>query len=316
INFIGMTFGISSTKDYVLIRDLTQDPFVAVYDKNTLDFVGKMIPNGKGPGESLNPGKVLPIEGTNTFWLFDGMMQRFQLFDIEAALAAQRRNILYQPTREFILVDTLRGSNDPDIINDSLFVTPSLVFSDCRFFYFDQQPRLISKVGKLPESKSNWPKQSAEAHFSIAATYYQAKLATHPKKDWVAVTYFNTDILEIYKGRKLIRKISGPEGIEIEKALTEESQGIYLALNTEDTRSTYLRVHGTEAYIFTQYQGKHKDRANVIYVYDWEGRPVQALTLNQDFTTFWVEETGSGAYIVYVSLSETGVITRFSLEIE
>ncbi len=315
VPFLGMVFGISSTQDYLLVRDLTQAPFVTVYDKASLDSLGKIIPNGKGPGESLNPGKLLPVAGTNTFWLFDGMMQRFQLFDVASALAMSQSGDSYEPLRDFTLMDSLRGSNDPDIVSDSLFVTPSLTFDDCRFFYFDPAPHLLRKVGKLPPPQSNWPKQGEKAHFSIAASYYIAKLATHPQKDWVAVAYVNTDVLEIYKEGTLVRRIQGPEDIEVQKEIREEQRGLYLAQNSQETQTTYLQVHSTDQYIFGQYRGENADQSRTIFVFDWEGRPIKKLLLDQDFSVCWIEESKEKTCVLYVALSETGVIVRIPLDI-
>ncbi|MEO1416090.1 MAG: hypothetical protein AAFW00_12465 [Bacteroidota bacterium] len=84
-DFIGKASKLLATKDYLLVLDTYNAPHLTVLRKDNLSVIGKMISEGKGPGEALNPGKIIGLEGSNTFWLFDGLMQRFQLFDIEEA---------------------------------------------------------------------------------------------------------------------------------------------------------------------------------------------------------------------------------------
>ncbi|MEO1416094.1 MAG: BF3164 family lipoprotein, partial [Bacteroidota bacterium] len=312
-DFIGKASKLLATKDYLLVLDTYNAPHLTVLKKEDLTLLGKMIFEGKGPGEALNPGKMIRAKGPNSFWLFDGLMQRFQLFDVEAALAASEAEEVYDPPRIVLLKDSLRGSVDPDLISDSLFVTTSFTFDDCRFFCFDQIPRLVAKVGELPPSLSEWPKQGAKAYFPIAPMYYQAKLATHPSQNWVAVGYFDTDVLEIYKDGVLTRKIRGPENFEIEKQIVEQAEGIYAAIGTSETKEAYLRMQAIEDFIYTLFIGTIDNRRNHIHIFDWEGRPVQKLVFNHELGGFYMEKQGEGTYMLYFSDQETGKVGKIPL---
>ncbi|MEL6697003.1 MAG: BF3164 family lipoprotein [Bacteroidota bacterium] len=312
-DFIGNPTALLSTQDYLLVLDTYNAPHLTILKKDDLTLLGKMIFEGKGPGEALNPGKMIRAKRSNSFWLFDGLMQRLQLFDVEAALAALEAEEVYDPPRIVLLKDSLRGSVDPDLISDSLFVTTTFTFDDCRFFCFDQAPQLIAKVGVLPPSLSEWPEQGVKAYFPIAPMYYQAKLATHPLKNWVAVGYFDTDVLEIYKNEVLTRRITGPEGFEIEKQIVEQAEGIYAAIGTSETKEAYLRMQANEDFIYTLFIGTVDNRRNRIHIFDWEGRPVQKLLFNHELGGFYMEKQGEDTYMLYVSDQETGKVGKIPL---
>ena len=312
-DFVGNPTWLLATQDYLLVLDTYNAPHLTVLRKDDLTLVGKMIVEGKGPGEALNPGKIIRAAGSNSLWLFDGLMQRFQLFDVEEALAALEVEEAYDPPKMFILSDSLRGSVDPDLISDSLFVTTSFTFDDCRFFYLDQNPQLVSKVGVLPPSLDEWPEQGEKAYFPIAPMYYQAKLATHPLKDWVAVGYFDTDVLEIYKDGVLTRKIRGPENFEIEKQIVEQAEGIYAAIGTSETKEAYLRIQANEDFIYTLFIGTMDSRRNHLHLFDWDGRPIQKLTFNHEIGGFYIEKQRENTYTLYVSDQETGLVGKISL---
>ncbi|MEL6696996.1 MAG: BF3164 family lipoprotein [Bacteroidota bacterium] len=317
IEIIAYPAELVATKDYLALIDINagSNPWVQVFDKKTLEPVGKIVPQGKGPGEALNPGRLLPIGSTNSFWVFDGLMQRFQQFDVEAALLAMQMGETYKPEYEFLLEGDLRGSIDPKIISDSLFVTTTYSHDDCRFFYFNSEAKILEKVGKLPPSLSSWPEQGSSAYFPIAAAYYRARIATHPTENWVAVGYSYTDEMEIYKDGQLVRRVLGPENIEIDQKITEETKGIYWVRNTDETVTTYVKLYGAQDFILAEYVGKDEDDVSGIHIFDWEGRPIKKIQFNPTIQVFCIEKKDDGAYQVYVIDIEESKLRRVELNI-
>lgn len=311
----GSPVEIVTTQDYIAILDMVQSPWIAIFDKESMNLLGRIAPEGRGPGESINPGKLLPLSKDNTIWLFDGLMQRFQLFDIEAALAAKEADSFYEPERTFILIDSLRGSRDPSITHTGLFATTTYSHDDCRYFYFDENPQIVQKVGQLPPPQKDWPEQGGKAYFPIGATYYNAKLATHPKKDWVVVGYSNTDVIEIYKEGNLKQRVRGPEQVEIEKAIVEEVKGIYTSTTSEKTQFTYLYLQAHGDYIFAAYQGKDSEQILHLHVFDWDGKPVKRLAFDREVSAFWAEETSKNVFQAYVVDGEEGMLNKIELKI-
>ena len=174
----------------------------------------------------------------------------------------------------------------------------------------------IIGLANLPPPQKDWPEQGGKAYFPIGATYYNAKLATHPKKDWVVVGYSNTDVIEIYKEGHLKQRVRGPEQVEYEQAIVEEVKGIYTSTTSEKTQFTYLYLQAHGDYIFAAYQGKDSEQILHLHVFDWDGKPVKRLAFDQEVSAFWAEETSKNVFQAYVVDGEEGMLNKIELKIE
>ena len=107
------------------------------------------------------------------------------------------------------------------------------------------------------------------------------------------------EIVDIDSGKSKV--VVGPEGFEPNMIVMTGGDGKKLSARGPDTRYAFVRGKTTENFIYLLYSGdkddsKHAFYGNYIYVYDWNGSPVQRLELSKPVLDFTITSDDSLIY--------------------
>ena len=134
--------------------------------------------------------------------------------------------------------------------------------------------------------------------FDVRANIYQVKLAFNEKRRLIALSYFNTALLQIvdYLNGENVLNVQGPDDSFPPKYVLGSSGRSALS---KEGKFGYLDLFVTDDYIFGLYSGKTDQwdiTANQILQLDWEGKLVRKYILNHDIITFVIDEENNKLY--------------------
>jgi hypothetical protein len=292
---------------FLIGTDLRGDTMVHIIGLKSKRKFASVVTRGRGKDDCLNIANIIETTDKNIFWIYDVTLGKFQKIDIQKAI--QNKN--YTPEKKFVLTEEVKGTVSPCWINDSLFAACSYMLDDCRYFSFNDQSKILSKTGTLPQA-ANWTKQSTETKFSLISVVYSATLKRHPSKDLCVVSYKNTDRMEIYKEGKLAHLIKGPDLFEPHFDYQDKGNGIFIPRKTNETKYSHVRVYPTEKYIYSVYSGSKKTCSDKILVFDWSGNAIKVLTSDIKLCTIAIGEDGDRA-VLYTLDDASGELVSATL---
>jgi hypothetical protein len=133
-------------------------------------------------------------------------------------------------------------------------------------------------------------------------TAYESFLFAKPSKDKAVLAYRYADRIEIVdlnSGKSKI--VQGPEGFNPVMNVIVRTDGKKISTRGPDTRYAFVRGEVTNNFIYLLYSGNkegtpHRFYGKYVYVYDWDGKPVQKLELSDDTKDFTVSGNDSLLY--------------------
>jgi hypothetical protein len=156
--------------------------------------------------------------------------------------------------------------------------------------------------GKITNQLAPYADDSS-THYNLAKKMaYESFLFVKPSKNKCVLACRYTDRIEIVDLNSGKSKfVSGPEGFKPEMKVLPGRDGKKISIPGRDTRQAYVRGQVTNNYIYLLYSGNKEGTPHLffgkyIYVYDWEGNPVQRLELNDDVIDFAVTGNDSLLY--------------------
>lgn len=225
----------------------------------------------------------------NDLWLYDNMKNSILLFPLDSILANQQ----YRTDQEYTLqnryyyagyVDTNQIVANGDYESDYM-----LAFVDVKS---GATTRKILPYAADPTGvSSSFDKIAHESLFFLKPSGEKGVLA-HRYADRVDVVDLKTEKVTV---------ITGPEGFSPELTKMETPDGYAMASRNTQTRFAFLSGKSTNKYIYLLYSGYHEDtehkyNGSFIYVYDWEGKPVKKILLQEDIMDFAVTSDDKKIY--------------------
>lgn len=131
---------------------------------------------------------------------------------------------------------------------------------------------------------------------------YESFLFLKSSKDKCVTASRYADRIEIFdlisKKSKVIR---GPENYNPDVSVMSSNNGMEVIARNSNTRYAFLGGKTTDKYIYLLYSGNVHDSPHLfygkyIYVYDWEGNPVQKIILKDYVTDFAVTSDNETLY--------------------
>lgn len=289
VSFSSM-FKMVSVDNLIIVSEI-RDP---EYDLKIVNLnngkVRKFAKRGKGPDEIKYRGVNFSIDyHTNQLYLIDGQYSLvyaidslkegnnvpFKKFSIDKSAPRMRENIYCQNN----IVGMLADEPQPG------------------FGIYDIDSEEMSRI-KIP-SQDSLPKGTLNN---------QAFLINHPSDSLVAYFHYTSGICGILdlKNKEKIDIKSNFYWATTNKKIKSGNKTI-TAHNKEDERNGFIAATSDENYIYTLYSGKSMNvnsvkeltnafLSNVVYVFDWEGRPIKKYQLDEEVRSITIDQKDNVLY--------------------
>ncbi len=217
-------------------------------------------------------------------------------------------NAGYIPEKEIKLTRDCWGVKAPVWINDSTFAGTTFARDDCRFITFNDESEIISKIGELPEPNDTWPASNPQSVFPLNALAQKATVVKKPQNEnKFAVAHRTMDLIELYDDNEIVKSIKGPDHFMPIYKIKEYANGFINAINIEKTKFAHIDLYATKDYIISLYSGRGEFEmcGNYIFIFDWDGKPVKSIFLEEDICSLGI--TPSGDRVYYIKQSTGGL---------
>lgn len=272
---------------HIYVSNYKSDSLLWLFDKSSLDNIGKFLPHGIGPSE---------FSGPIQFFIKDSLLtvhNRWHYEVKELEIKHGRVKFIESPV-------TYRISTDIDMLcplSDSTFVATGR-FSDARFAIIDRK-RIIDYFGDYPSYKEgeenipNFPK----------FMFHQSRISYNPiRKFLLAVSGHVMDIWSMEGKPTLYKRVllsdydyefdSGEDWASA-KELPRYDYGtvkIYTTLNR-----IYLLYNPNSV---ESHQKSEETLNNEIWVFDWNGTEIEKYISDQRIVSFCVDEENSSVFAI------------------
>jgi hypothetical protein len=131
---------------------------------------------------------------------------------------------------------------------------------------------------------------------------YESYLFVKPSGDKCVLACRYADQIEIVDiSQKTSKIIRGPEGFTPDVVAVTDILGKRISTRGESTRYAFLGGQATDRFIYLLYSGnnhqtEHLYYGRYLYVYDWNGRPIQRLEFKSDVLRFAVSADDKRLY--------------------
>jgi hypothetical protein len=242
---------------------------------------------GEGPREFESAWSIDVIDPSGEFMVLDLALQRVTWVDLEAdfedGVWVGDRSLRLKA--ETMLMET---SWTPDGMLGLGF------FRQGRLGHLDRQGALLRTTGPTPMDGREVPPE-------VRQQAYQSKLKPNPSRTRFAVATRFADRLEIYDAAGTL-VAEGARPYEFEPVYGAERSGRTTSMTSGDqTRFGYLDLATTDDRIYALFSGRTRaegraNYGNTLHVFDWDGRLVDVLTLDEYVIALAVEPSGGTLY--------------------
>lgn len=252
--------------------------FISVYSVKNNTFYPEQLPYGRGPGESLG-GFDFGINN-NKLWVYDITLQR--IMDVDLSLLLSGGTVEF---KEFKKIPNSQFRLDIELLDSNTFIGLTSPYDvekrNTKIDIVDLESRKILETYGEYYNFSKIPIEAVKRGF-------RQFLFIKPSKDKAALAYLETDILEIFDLHTTESKaLWGPYKIQNEFNIFNR-KGRYITEETKNTISTFVGGTVSNNFIYLVYSGVKTWKnpfptGNTIFIYDWEGKPVEKLTVDSKY---------------------------------
>ena len=275
---------------YLYATDFQGDSLMWCYDIEKRKQVKRLLPRGEGPEEFLSPVQFFLSDSilfVHNRWHFSG---RHYKYNIHNSFLYPLDNLIHFPTD----IDMIYPLSEKRIIASGRF-------KDCRYIIMDEKGIIVSRCGDYPsyfekeEDIPNFPKfMFHQSMFGFHKQHQRlASVTSHVFELW----NYSKDTLSLYK-RILLSpyKYSHKTGEQWASATAHA-----------DIEKGVERIYTTKNHIYMLYNANtekmHREKKekynSEIWVFDWEGKPIQKISLDTKIICFCVDEPESRIYCVF-----------------
>ena len=258
---------------WLLVGDVPRPRALHVIDRAQGRHLASWGREGRGPGEFLSLWGIQREGRSDRVWLYDPGQTRLTLLDVSALVGGG------DPLVEVLRLQTDFVPMTAVWVGDSAIVSSGL-FADGRFARFDRGGVLRSVAGPLPSARDGTPA-------AVAQHAYSGTLVAHPERSLIAIATRHADRLEIHHvdGRP-IRTARGPLGFEpvYEVKIVEGHPNMATG---DELRFGYVDAAAEGEHIYALYSGRTRGEpgkshfGGEVHVFDWEGRLLRILPLDE-----------------------------------
>lgn len=257
----------------------------ALFSLNNKSFRHFCLPTGRKPGHSMS---FLSYGVSNGYlWVHDVIKEKIVLSDLDSIIPGRQTGAKEIAVSKFYYF--LQLLNDSTVIAGGDYDAPYKVF------------RVNLAASKIEKRMAPYSPDTAD-YPRIKKMAYESFLFLKPTGDKCALACRYADQVEIVDLTTQQSKIiKGPEGYEPNVIVMKGNDGKDLAARGPDTRYAFVQGKVTNKYIYLLYSGNNHQSDHLwfgkyIYVYDWNGNPVQRLELKDYVSDFVVTQDDSRIY--------------------
>lgn len=281
--------GLSLYADSLLfIRNATNSSnyHFSLFNLSSRSFLSNHMGTGSRYGESL--GFISYGVSNSYLWAYDIMKDKIILSNLDSALHGKAKAMreLAMPAFYYSI----------QLLDGTAAVASGDYDSDYKLAQLNLSTGSIEKQ-LVPYSSDTLVRYSRPGKMK-----YESFLFLKPGKQKCVLACRYADQIEIVDlASQQSKIIKGPENYEPEVMVMRGNDGKELSTRNADTRFAFVKGKVTDNFIYLLYSGNnnesiHKDHGKYIYVYDWNGNPVQKITLKEYVLDFVVTNNDSLLY--------------------
>ena len=262
-----MPFSIQVFDSVLVTLEPTNDRISQLFNLNTGKKIGTRIESGEGPNEMIMP-------------MFVNNGKEIQFIDMASA------TIYKYEWKHFLSEDSpspsskvkLAESVDSEMQMLGEYFVGYQYFKEDLLYLFDKQGQKIKPFAGFPNGKADSPDEKR-------SNMYQMGYISNGK-DRVAITYYMTDIIEIFDAEgKLIHHLQGPENFEYEIG----KDAFFSPKNAGD--SFFVLYNGRN-----RNEKDHNSSCSKLLSFSWDGTPECVYILDDPIFTFCVDKQKGKIY--------------------
>lgn len=262
--------------------------------KNIVDILtpstGEVIScfrKGRGPGEIINPSSFQRIG--DTLFLYDITAQQYYALDLKETIESKKESI-----EEYRKLNV--QANDsiirPYILRkiDDCFVSTGIFKNTCWFVLIDHNNQTHNGADYLDYQTIEGFSNEAKSVFHISNF-----IDYNPSKNRFVCAFKFAEAFSICEFDGHIVNEVFREQTKNEPKVIEPTDGAIIAYRPEHTEA-FQAVCTDENYIYLLYSGKSvisdsspSDLGQHILVYDWDGKPIKHLLLDEEIGSMYLE---------------------------
>lgn len=275
----------------LFIRNFTKnDPSAkfhfSLLNLNTRSFMPGLLQYGRKYGQVMSFLSYGASDGY--LWSYDIIKDKLILAKLDSALSGQPGGV------SEVRIPTFYYSIQ--LLNDTEIIASGDYESNYKVYQIDLT------TGKIKKQMAPYAADTAMKFPAVKKMAYESFLFLKPSKDKCALACRYADQVEIIDmGTQQSKIIKGPENYEPDVAVMEGPGGKEVATRGSDTRYAFVKGKVTNKYIYLLYsgnnhEGEHLFYGKYIYVYDWNGNPVQKIELKSYVLDFAVTADDTQIY--------------------
>lgn len=286
---------------FVLIN-LDGDYFFDMYSNSNFTYINSVLSKGKGPNEEVFVEPYVKYIQDNIFMYSNSYSVKIVEYLMKEKSLLSRK--------KYNLTGELFDLQDAFLIDDKIIGHIMDKSTNREFVEFNVNTHKITDFGsefpyykEIPNSKNN--------------TIFQKISAIKPDKEKIATVYGSFPILKIHSSEgELIKEVRYLNNQDFPDALVDDNPS---EEKMQSLVRCYAKIEVTDNYIYALYSGRKRgdvqsgliDIANVIHVWDWNGKPIKKIILNRDLFSFCVAKNDS--YLICSSINEPDFIYKYEL---
>ncbi len=268
-------------KDTLLMTiDLSEDKLIHVYNLNSKKKISQCIDRGQGPNDMIMPRFINSQDSViNMVDIATSTIYTFKITDLsepDVPVKAMSR----------IKINEMINMN-VEILNDNIL---------CNTFTEDYQIGLFNFKGDKVNEIIRFPVSGIEYSNIEKMDAYNMNFVVNQNKRKIAVFYYMTDLFEIYDEQGLLlERVHGPDKFFPHFKEHRDGEVSYATPKKGINRDAYFSPQNAGRQMMVLYNGGYVDDPNhtssckTIFSFDWDGKPISMLRLNDPVFRFTVD---------------------------
>lgn len=277
---------ISLSDSILFLLNNDTEGLVQLINVHTGREIGRYGLFGSGPGDLMTPRFVQKKD--SILFVYDAKLRRFNQY----VLGADNTLNLKNSTQFTYYLDDIL------MLSDSVLVA-NVLDPQLKKLSFFQRDSLLSTVGDYPLIKGD----TAALDKLVQLEGFISSLAWNALRREIAVTYKQTDLIEIYDELGCLKsRIQGPDNFLPSKSVKNIGDAQKVTANIGEEKDAYFSPIATDNELFVLYSGRiyHPGDKNYLleqlFVFDWNGNPIRRYKLDIPIFRFVIDESSRTIY--------------------
>jgi len=285
--YLEMPTDISIGQRFVYIGDPYADSAVAVFDRDSGDFVANTATKGEGPQEIPHLRSLSFRTGSDSGWVYSQGLAKY----LDSASI----------TKKMLRLTGSGAPLDPVWVGGDSIISTGL-YETGRLGVYTPTGKFTKTIGDIPGE--------ASVPGSVRQYAYEAIARSNSKGNRIVIASLNTDRIEIFSPSEMLHLIRGPMFHEpLFNIANPDSDGNPQTVIESETTQGYVSIAVNDQHIYALYSGRTRGwvrsqgyfspPGQTVIVFAWSGTPVGILGLQDGAVQIGVSGDGQFVYAVY-----------------